>query len=401
MERFSIGFGPPIFSWKGSDGTQYQVAWFPLGGYVLLPQLADLGAIEGASETDAAQLPPVGYRTKVLVFVAGAAFNILFAFALACVIWMVGQPANDETTSTTRRLRPKTIELPGRLPDREPGRRGRIARRRRRQGDRRQHRIRLGRAQPDPDRRARGATRTGARAPCSPMERAGQDAPDRAAPAPRRRRAQAQDRHQPGIRPERALGRAATRSAFKAGFAAGRPDRQDQRSARHERQRPCGGAFRRPVAALPAVLRAQGTAIELVIAPAHRGGPCGGASSSDRLPPDPPVAVRRRSPEQVSMTLRTLGGLLNPHSDIGLVQAVRPGGDRSHLPRGGRRRDAVRPHDHDPGQREPRDPQPPADSGPRRGPDPFRDHRRSCAAGRFRSSSSRPTQSVFFVLLIR
>jgi len=112
VERFSIGFGPPIFSWKGADGTQYQVSWFPLGGYVLLPQLADLGAIEGASETDAAQLPPVGYWTKVLVFVSGAAFNMLFAFALACVIWKVGQPANDETTSTRVGYILKTMDLP-------------------------------------------------------------------------------------------------------------------------------------------------------------------------------------------------------------------------------------------------------------------------------------------------
>lgn len=112
VERFSIGFGPPIFSWKGSGGTQYQVAWFPLGGYVVLPQLADLGAIEGPSETDAAQLPPVPYWTKILVFVAGAGFNLLFAFALACVIWVVGRPANDESTSTSVGYILKTLDLP-------------------------------------------------------------------------------------------------------------------------------------------------------------------------------------------------------------------------------------------------------------------------------------------------
>jgi regulator of sigma E protease len=112
VERFSIGFGPPIFSWKGSDGTQYQVAWVPLGGYVLLPQLADLGALEGQSETDAAQLPQVAYGTKMLVFVAGAAFNILFAFVLACAIWIVGQPESDETTSTRVGYVSRTLELP-------------------------------------------------------------------------------------------------------------------------------------------------------------------------------------------------------------------------------------------------------------------------------------------------
>jgi regulator of sigma E protease len=111
VERFSIGFGPPIVSWRGQDGTQYQIAWFPVGGYVLLPQLADLGALEGPSETSAEKLPPVAYGTKMLVFAAGAAFNILFAFVLACAIWVVGQPESDETTSTRVGYVTKTLDL--------------------------------------------------------------------------------------------------------------------------------------------------------------------------------------------------------------------------------------------------------------------------------------------------
>ncbi len=101
VERFSIGFGPPIFSWRAKDGVEYRVSWFPLGGYVLLPQLADLGPIEGSSQADITKLPPVSYATKMIVFVAGATFNILFAFFLACIVWIVGQPVTSELTSTT------------------------------------------------------------------------------------------------------------------------------------------------------------------------------------------------------------------------------------------------------------------------------------------------------------
>jgi len=101
VERFSIGFGPPIFSWRGQDGVEYRVSWFPLGGYVLLPQLADLGPIEGESRTDVSKLPPVGYATKMIVFVAGATFNVLFAFVLACIVWVIGQPVSTGFTSTT------------------------------------------------------------------------------------------------------------------------------------------------------------------------------------------------------------------------------------------------------------------------------------------------------------
>jgi len=112
VEVFSIGFGPPIFTWRDSVGTRYQIAWFPLGGYVMLPQIADLGPLEGESETDAARLPPVSYGAKLLVLIAGAGFNFLFAFLLACVIWKVGQPENDITTSTTVGYVAKTLDLP-------------------------------------------------------------------------------------------------------------------------------------------------------------------------------------------------------------------------------------------------------------------------------------------------
>ena len=111
VERFSIGFGPPIWSWRGRDGVDYRIAWFPLGGYVLLPQLADLGAIEGEASADAAKLPPVSYATKMIVFVAGATFNILFAFALACVVWLIGQPTLSDLATTRIGSLAPTIKL--------------------------------------------------------------------------------------------------------------------------------------------------------------------------------------------------------------------------------------------------------------------------------------------------
>jgi len=112
VERFSIGFGPAICSWRGKDGVEYRLAWFPLGGYVLLPQLADLGAAEGESRADVSRLPPISYGTRMLVFAAGAAFNILFAFALACVIWALGQPVSSDMASIRIGYVAPTLELP-------------------------------------------------------------------------------------------------------------------------------------------------------------------------------------------------------------------------------------------------------------------------------------------------
>ena len=112
VERFSIGFGPKVFSWYGRDGVEYRVSWLPLGGYVALPQLADMGAIEGESKVEIARLPAISYGTKIIVFAAGAAFNVLFAFLLACVIWWVGQPTSADLNTTKIGAVQPTITLP-------------------------------------------------------------------------------------------------------------------------------------------------------------------------------------------------------------------------------------------------------------------------------------------------
>ena len=93
-------FGPAIWSRRGKDGVEYRLSWIPLGGYVLLPQLADLGPVEGESTTDVTTLPPIDYTSKMLILVAGASFNILFAFALACIVWLVGEPTFSELNTT-------------------------------------------------------------------------------------------------------------------------------------------------------------------------------------------------------------------------------------------------------------------------------------------------------------
>lgn len=136
IERFSIGFGPPIWSRRGKDGVEYRLSWFPLGGYVLLPQLADLSAIEGSSQVEKASgsegeryiyrkksadgsaegdpvvLAPITYTTKILVFVAGAAFNVIFAFLLACILSAIGLPESSESATTRIGIVSKTLDLP-------------------------------------------------------------------------------------------------------------------------------------------------------------------------------------------------------------------------------------------------------------------------------------------------
>ncbi len=93
VDRFSIGFGPKIVSWKGRDGVEYRISWLPFGGYVALPQLADVRAVEGESSVDPRDLPPVSYLDKVIVVTAGVVFNLILALVLAFLLWPFGVPA--------------------------------------------------------------------------------------------------------------------------------------------------------------------------------------------------------------------------------------------------------------------------------------------------------------------
>ena len=110
VTRFSIGFGPAIWKWTGQDGVEYRLSWIPLGGYVALPQLADMAALEGESE-QTEPLPPISYSTRMIVFAAGAFFNVLFAFVLATILWGVGQPTSEELSTTRIGYIARTITL--------------------------------------------------------------------------------------------------------------------------------------------------------------------------------------------------------------------------------------------------------------------------------------------------
>ena len=92
VERFSIGFGPRIWGWTGKDGVDYRISLFPLGGYVALPQMADMSAIEGETDADEPRLPKISWADKMIVAVMGATFNILFAIVLACFLSAFGRP---------------------------------------------------------------------------------------------------------------------------------------------------------------------------------------------------------------------------------------------------------------------------------------------------------------------
>ncbi|MSR65598.1 MAG: RIP metalloprotease RseP [Verrucomicrobiae bacterium] len=89
IERFSIGFGPKLWGFT-KDGVEYRISWFPFGGYVALPQMSPLD--EEEQKKFDPPIEPASPWAKIVVAVAGAAFNIVFAIMLACLIWWVGKP---------------------------------------------------------------------------------------------------------------------------------------------------------------------------------------------------------------------------------------------------------------------------------------------------------------------
>jgi regulator of sigma E protease len=90
VERFSIGFGPPLWRklWRG---TEYRLALVPLGGYVkMYGEQFD----ETVSDTRGSFLHQSVWK-RIPIVAAGPGFNLLFAVVLIAVIHMMGVPVEE------------------------------------------------------------------------------------------------------------------------------------------------------------------------------------------------------------------------------------------------------------------------------------------------------------------
>ncbi len=86
--RFSVGFGRPLLSWRGRNGTEYVIAALPLGGYV---RMAD----EREGDLDEVDLPlafnrqPV--RSRMAIAAAGPLANFLLAVLVLWALFLRGE----------------------------------------------------------------------------------------------------------------------------------------------------------------------------------------------------------------------------------------------------------------------------------------------------------------------
>ncbi|MFM8364364.1 MAG: RIP metalloprotease RseP, partial [Verrucomicrobiota bacterium] len=99
VEKFAIWFGKPIWS-KTINGVEYRLGSIPAGGFVAIPQLAPMEAVEGETNTPREELPPVKPLDKIIVAAAGPVFSFGLAFVMAVIVWAVGKP-QSEIDSTT------------------------------------------------------------------------------------------------------------------------------------------------------------------------------------------------------------------------------------------------------------------------------------------------------------
>ncbi len=93
IDRFQIWFGKPIWK-KKINGVEWGLGWIPAGGFVSLPQMGDMEAIEGeALDAEAlAKCKPLKAIDKVIIAAAGPLFSLLLAFFFAIIVWAVGKP---------------------------------------------------------------------------------------------------------------------------------------------------------------------------------------------------------------------------------------------------------------------------------------------------------------------
>jgi len=87
--RFSVGFGRPLWSRLGADGTEYAVAAFPLGGYVKMLDERE-GEVPADQLGEAFNRKPVSSRFAIVA--AGPVFNLVFAVLAFWVMFLVGIP---------------------------------------------------------------------------------------------------------------------------------------------------------------------------------------------------------------------------------------------------------------------------------------------------------------------
>lgn len=99
---FSIGFGPSLFS-KKIGQTVFSLSLIPLGGYVEIAGLAEIGQGEQAHAKQAgiSSFNSKPYYQKLLVMLGGILFNLFFAYIAFIIVFFTGIPKTHLISANT------------------------------------------------------------------------------------------------------------------------------------------------------------------------------------------------------------------------------------------------------------------------------------------------------------
>ena len=100
VEKFYIWFGKPLWK-KTINGVEYGLGSIPAGGFVALPQMAPMEAIEGRGDGPREELPPITPLDKIIVAFAGPLFSFSLACFFAVLVWQVGKPETEGKVTRT------------------------------------------------------------------------------------------------------------------------------------------------------------------------------------------------------------------------------------------------------------------------------------------------------------
>lgn len=87
--RFSVGFGKPLWQRRGKDGTVYQVAAIPLGGYV---KMLDEREVEVHEDDRHEAFNNKSVWQRIAIVAAGPGFNLILCLALLWAMFVIGKP---------------------------------------------------------------------------------------------------------------------------------------------------------------------------------------------------------------------------------------------------------------------------------------------------------------------
>ena len=108
--RFSVGFGRPLWRRVAKDGTEYQIAAIPLGGYVKMLDARE-GDVSPAERDE--EFTGKSVWKRIAIVAAGPLFNLIFTVVAFWAMYMIGKPdvapvvtANTGSVAAAAGIRP-------------------------------------------------------------------------------------------------------------------------------------------------------------------------------------------------------------------------------------------------------------------------------------------------------